>query len=184
MDDISIIEMYFARDEQAIEETDKKYGGLCFRLANNILSDTEDSRECVNDTYFAVWNRIPPEQPDQFRAYILKITRNLAMKKFRYILADKRSRDMTVSYSELEEILPGSGSDQNIEYAQLGQLLNEFLRKEKEDSRNVFIRKYFFFDSVKEISGQYGFSESRIKSMLYHSRIRLKNYLRKEGIEV
>ena len=184
MDDRSIIKMYFARDEKAIEETDKKYGKLCLHLANNILSDTEDSRECVNDTYFAVWNRIPPEQPDQFRAYILKITRNLAMKKFRYLLAGKRSRDMTVSYSELEEILPVSESDQNIEYAQLGQLLNDFLRKEKEDSRNVFIRKYFFFDSVKEISGQYGFSESRIKSMLYHSRIRLKNYLRKEGIEV
>ena len=184
MDDRSIIKMYFARDEKAIEETDKKYGKLCLNLANNILSDTEDSRECVNDTYFAVWNRIPPEQPDQFRAYILKITRNLAMKKFRYLLAGKRSRDMTVSYSELEEILPVSESDQNIEYAQLGQLLNDFLRKEKEDSRNVFIRKYFFFDSVKEISGQYGFSESRIKSMLYHSRIRLKNYLRKEGIEV
>lgn len=184
MDDRSIIKMYFARDEKAIEETDKKYGNLCLHLANNILSDIEDSRECVNDTYFAVWNRIPPEQPDQFRAYILKITRNLAMKKFRYLLAGKRSRDMTVSYSELEEILPVSESDQNIEYAQLGQLLNEFLRKEKEDSRNVFIRKYFFFDSVKEISRQYGFSESRIKSMLYHSRIRLKNYLRKEGIEV
>lgn len=184
LNDESIIKMYFARNEQAIEETDKKYGSLCFYLANNILSDTEDSQECLNDAYLAVWNSIPPEYPDQFRAYILKIVRNLAMKKFRYILADKRSRDVTVSYCELEEILPGSDRVQDFEYIELGHILSEFLRKEKEDSRNVFIRKYYFFDSIKDISAQYGFTESRIKSLLYHSRIRLKNYLRKEGIEI
>lgn len=92
MDDLMIIELYFARNEQAINETDIKYGKLCLNMANNILSDNEDSKECVNDTYLSVWNKIPPTRPDNFMAYICKIVRNLSLKKLDFNLAQKRTR--------------------------------------------------------------------------------------------
>lgn len=106
MDDLMIIELYFARDEQAIKETDIKYGKLCFSMANNILSNDEDSEECVNDTYLSVWNKIPPTRPSNFRAFICKIVRNLSIKKLEFNLRLKRTQNVTVSYAELEEVLP------------------------------------------------------------------------------
>jgi len=184
MDDVKIIDLYFARDEQAIKETDIKYGKLCFGLANNILRCREDSEECVNDTYFSVWNRVPPTRPGNFRAYLCKIVRNISLKKLDYSLAEKRSRDLTVSLSELEEILPDEHVPPEPEIEELGRLISAFLRREKEDARNVFIRKYYFFDTIEDIAARYGFSESKVKNLLYHSRNRLKKYLVKEGFDV
>ena len=183
MDDLMIIELYFARNEQAITETDRKYGKLCFCMANNFLSNNEDSEECVNDTYWGVWNRIPPTRPNNFRAFLCKIVRNLSMKKLEFNLALKRTRNVTVSFSELEEILPDTRTAPEWEYEDLGKIISAFLRAEKEDVRNVFIRKYYFFDSIGDIAGRYAFTESKVKSMLYHSRSRLREYLKKEGIE-
>ncbi len=184
MDDLMIIELYFARNEQAINETDIKYGKLCLNMANNILSDNEDSEECVNDTYLSVWNKIPPTRPDNFMAYICKIVRNLSLKKLDFNLAQKRTRKLTVSFSELEEILPDNHTAPENEYENLGKIISDFLRQEKEAPRNVFIRKYYFFDSVNDIAKRYSFTESKVKNMLYHSRNRLKKHLRKEGIRV
>ncbi len=184
MDDIKIIDLYFARNEQAIKETDIKYGKLCFGLANNILRCHEDSEECVNDTYFSVWNSVPPTRPNNFRAYLCKIVRNISLKKLNYLLAAKRSRDLTVSLSELEEIMPSEHIPSEPEGKELGKIISDFLRKEKEDARNVFIRKYYFFDTIEDIAARYEFSESKVKNMLYHSRNRLKKYLAKEGVEV
>ena len=177
MDDLMIIELYFARNEQAINETDIKYGKLCLNMANNILSDNEDSKECVNDTYLSVWNKIPPTRPDNFMAYICKIVRNLSLKKLDFNLAQKRTRKLTVSFSELEEILPDNHTAPENEYENLGKIISDFLRQEKETSRNVFIRKYYFFDSINDIAKRYSFTESKVKNMLYHSRNRLKKYL-------
>lgn len=184
MDDVMIIELYFARNEQAIHETDIKYGKLCFKVANNVLGNDEDSQECVNDTYLSVWNTIPPTRPDNFAAFICKIVRNLSLKKLDYNLAKKRNSNVPVSFSELEEILPDNRIDSDIEDEEIGKLISAFLRKEKADSRNVFIRKYYFFDSVSDIAGRYSFTESKVKNMLYHTRNKLREYLKKEGIEI
>ena len=178
-----IVELYFARNEQAISETHAKYGKLCFGLAHNILNNSEDSEECVNDTYLSVWNKIPPTRPNSFVAFICKIVRNLAMKKLDFNLALKRSQDITVSYSELEKILPDDSVVNKWEYDDLGRILSDFLWSEKEDARNVFIRRYYFFDSISDIARRYSFSESKVKNMLYHSRNRLKKVLKKEGIK-
>lgn len=184
MDDLMIIELYFARDDQAIKETDIKYGKLCFSIANNILFNDEDSEECVNDTYLSVWNKIPPTRPNNFRAFICKIVRNLSMKKLEFNHALKRTQNVTVSYTELEEILPDTHTAPEWEYESLGKIISDFLRHEKEDARNVFIRKYYFFDSISDIAERYSFTESKVKNMLYHSRNKLRECLKKEGIEV
>lgn len=184
MDDLTIIELYFARNEKAIVETDKKYGKLCFSVANNILFNDEDSEECVNDTFLSVWNKIPPTRPKSFMAYICQIVRFLSMKKLEYNRALKRSQNITVSYSDLEDILPSSYVSPECGFEDIAKLVSEFLRSENEDSRNVFIRKYYFFDSIGTIAARYSYTESKVKNMLYHSRIKLKKFLKKEGIDV
>lgn len=184
MQDLEIIELYFARNENAIKETDNKYGKLCFDVAVNILGNAEDSEECVSDTYLGAWNKIPPTRPSNFKAFICKITRNLSLKRLEYNLAQKRSTDVLVSFSELEEIIPDDRFRTDMKDEEIGQLISCFLRTETRDVRNVFIRRYWFFDSVADIAVRYSFSESKVKSMLYHSRNRLKKYLKKEGIEI
>lgn len=183
MEDAELIALYLARDEQAIRETEQKYGKLCFRLAHNVLGNNEDAEECVNDAYLGVWNRIPPTRPADFTAFLCKIVRNLSLKKLDFNLAEKRNRELTVSLSELEALLP-DGCAPEWECEDLGRLLSDFLRQETEDARRVFLRRYYFFDSVGEIARRYSFSESKVKSMLFHTRNRLRRYLRKEGIMV
>lgn len=184
MDDLQIIELYFARDEKAIKETDTKYGRLCFNLANNILSNNQDSEECVNDTYLSVWNKIPPTRPNNFMAFICKITRNLSLKKLEFKMALKRTPNVIVSFHELEEVLSDDHIPPNIGDEEIGKMLTAFLQNEKEDARNVFIRKYLYFDSIGDIAARYSFTESKVKKMLYRSRNRLRDYLRKEGVEI
>lgn len=184
MDDLQIIELYFERDETAIKETANKYGGLCFSVANNILSSREDSEECVNDTYLTVWDKIPPTRPNNFIAFICRIVRNLSLKKLEFIQAMKRAPDMVMSLSELEEVLPDNRINPNVGDEEIGKLINKFLRGEKETVRNVFIRKYWCFDSIEDIAKRYSFSESKVKSMLYHTRNKLRKHLEREGIKV
>lgn len=184
MDDLQIIELYFSRNETAIKETDKKYGRLCFNIAMKILSNGEDSEECVNDTYLGVWNKIPPTRPHNFRAFICKITRNLSLKRADYNHAMKRHSDLLVSFSELENVLPDYSIVSDIDNEGIGKAIGAFLLTEKEETRNVFVRKYFFFDSISEIAQRYSFSESKVKSMLQYTRERLKKYLEKEGIAI
>ena len=184
MDDESIIELFFARNEKAITETEHKYGRLCFHIAMNILGNTEDAEECVNDAYLGMWNRIPPARPDNLMAFLCQVTRYLSFKKLDYNKAKKRSPDILVSFAELENVLPDSHIRPAAENEEIADKISEFLRQEKEDARNVFIRKYWFFDSVRDIAARYAFSESKVKNMLYHSRSRLKKFLKKEGIDI
>ena len=184
MDDGSIIELYFARDEQAIKETQTKYGKLCHNIANNILNCEEDSQECVNDTLVGIWNAIPPERPNNFKAFVCKITRNLSLKRFEAMNRQKRSCSALVSLEELEDILPDENIAQGISDEHIGKAISNFLREEKESVRNVFIRKYYFFDSVSGISKRYGYTESKVKNMLYHTRNKLREYLIKEGFKI
>ena len=184
MEDHEIIKLYFSRDERAIKETDIKYGKLCRRIANNILKNDEDSEECLNDTYIGVWNAIPPAKPDRLMAFVCKIARNLALKRLESATRQKRSQAVLVSLSELEEILPDETIAADIGNEDIGKTISAFLRNEKPEIRNVFIRKYYFFDSISEIAELYGFTESKVKNMLYHTRKKLKEYLIKEGIEL
>ena len=184
MDDLSIIELYFARDEQAIKETDAKYGRLCHSIAYNILNNNEDSEECVNDTYIGVWNTIPPTRPNNFMAFICRITRNLSLKRIEAVARQKRSQATIVSLDELSEVLPDERIAVDTTDEDIGKAISDFLRNEKEDVRNVFIRKYYFFDSIGDIAKRYGFTESKVKNMLYQTRNKLKEYLIKEGVEI
>jgi RNA polymerase sigma-70 factor (ECF subfamily) len=184
MDDRQIVELFFARSEEAIRETDAKYGRLCYRIAQNILGRDADAEECVNDAYLCLWNAIPPQKPDDLAAYICKIVRNVSLKRLRFNSAMKRNIRAEVSLNELESILPDSMTGSEMDDRQLGKVISAFLWRESESSRNVFIRKYFFFDSVHEIAERYSYSESKVKSMLFHTRRRLQNYLLKEGYEL
>ena len=182
MEDYQIIELFFDRNELAVKETDAKYGRLCFSVANKILGNDEDSEECVNDTYLRAWNEIPPTRPNHFSAFLCKITRILALKKLEFSNAMKRASSLTVSMEELEGVLQDECIASNTEAAELGGLISDFLRHEKADARNVFLRKYLFFDSVNEIAERFGMNENTVKSSLFRTRNRLREYLRKEGV--
>lgn len=184
MEDKEIMELYFQRNEDAIRETDRKYRQLCFRIAVNILDSEEDSEECVNDTYLNVWNQIPPNRPGNFMAFLCKITKNLSLKRLDYNRAKKRACESVLPLEELEELLPDERIRPGAEKEEIGRLISEFLCREKADARNVFIRKYWFFDSNRDIVERYSFSEGKVRSMLYHTRCRLREYLRKEGIVI
>lgn len=184
MNDLNIIELYFARNEEAIKQTDIKYGRLCHSIAYNILNNNEDSEECVNDTYIGVWNAIPPTKPSNFMAFVCKITRNLSLKRLESMTRQKRSPSTLISLDELAEVLSDESISDGVSDENIGKLISDFLRKEKSESRNVFIRKYYFFDSISDIARRYGFTESKVKNMLHHSRTKLKKYLIKEGIEI
>ena len=184
MNDLSIIELYFARDEEAIKQTDMKYGKLCHRVAYNILNNNEDSEECVNDTYIGVWNAIPPTRPNNFMAFVCKITRNLSLKRLEAMSRQKRSQATIVSFDELAEVLSDESIADGVSDEDIGKLISAFLRNEKSEIRDVFIRKYFFFDSIGDIARRYDFTESKVKNMLHHTRTKLKDFLIKEGIEI
>lgn len=184
MDDLKIIELYFKRNEQAIKETDTKYGKLCRSIAYNILNNSEDSEECVNDTYVGIWNAIPPARPNNLMAFICKIARNLSLRRLEFMKREKRSADMLVSLEELEAVLPDEKCAVDMSDDDIGKLISSFLRSQKEESRNVFIRKYYFFDSITEIAKRYSFTESKVKNMLFYTRNKLKDYLIKEGVEI
>lgn len=184
MDDSTIIDLFWARSEQAITETDIKYGAMCINLAQNIVAFHQDAEECVNDTYLGLWNTIPPTRPNIFAAYIAKIVRNIAMKKATYNNAQKRSSNMTVSIHELEAYVATTGDPSNTVYAkELAASIEQFLRSIDYESRNIFLRRYWFFDSIADIANRFSISESKVKSQLFRTRNKLYAHLIKEGFQ-
>ncbi len=182
MEDSRILDLYFERSEDAIKETDSKYGRLCLRISRNILGDEHEAEECRNDTYLAVWNSIPPTRPENFTAFLARVARNLSLKRLEYKSAQKRAALSMLSLSELEEFLPDEHFRYEIEDESLGELISMFLYGEREDVRGVFVRRYFFCDDIKTIAKSYGFSESKVKSILFHLRSRLKKFLVEKGV--
>ena len=180
LDDETIISLFFERQESAIKETALKYGKLLFKLSNNILFSSEDSRECVNDTYLALWNSIPPNKPDPFIAYVCRIVRNISVKKLRYKNSLKRKGD-SVPIEELSGDLFTNNTAENIEAKALGEAINRFLYGLGETERAIFVKRYWFCDSVTEIAESTELSENSIYKKLSHTRGRLKDYLTKEG---
>lgn len=185
MEDSQIVELYWERKEEAIKETSLKYGRLCTNIAKNILSSYEDSEECVNDAYLVVWNAIPDKRPDRFSAFISRITRNLALKKYEYLSAAKRNPAAISSLEELEDCVSGTDSvESEVEKEHIESAIEQFLWRQKEEKRNIFIRRYWYFDSIESICRSTGFTQSKVKSILYELRQKLRRHLESEGVEV
>lgn len=184
MDDEEIIKLYFDRNETAISETEQKYGRLCMSVANKILDNAEDSEECVNDAYLKVWDSIPPNEPKSLKAFICKVTRNAALSRLRSEACQKRSAELTASLTELEEILPDDRVNSSVDSGEIGMIIDAFLRKQRPVVRKVFVLKYVYFYTQKEIAERYSFSEDKVNSMLSRTRKKLREYLIKEGVEV
>ena len=186
MQDSEIVDLYWQRNEAAIDETESKYGKYCFAIANGILHDCEDAKECVNDTYLGAWNAIPPHRPVVLSTFLGKITRRLSLKKLRSKSAEKRGGGVyALSLDELEECIPaGSGLAERIDAAALTDVMNAFLGSLPVHERRVFLRRYWFFDSVAEIAARYGFGESKVKMILKRTRDKLRICLKKEDIEI
>jgi RNA polymerase sigma factor, sigma-70 family len=183
MDDQRIVELFWQRNEAAITETQKKYGNYCRSIAGNILSRNEDVKEVVNDAYFGAWNAIPPHRPENLSTFLGKIVRRLAMKKLRYEAAQKRiSSEATASLDELESCIPSSlRTEAHLEHTELTESINCFLETLKPEERRVFLRRYWFCDSIQSICSRYHYSQSKVKSMLMRTRNKLAVWLRKEG---
>lgn len=182
MEDHEIIELYFKRNEKAIEETSNQYGKYCSKIAYNILGDYEDSKECVNDTFLGAWNAIPPQRPKSFKAFLGRIVRNIAMNKLDYHTAKKRSREFQIILEELDECIASNHDVEGcVDERQLTEALNRFLYSTDEESRTIFIRRYWYSESISDVAGFLRISESKVKSNLFRTRNRLKTYLRKEG---
>jgi len=186
MQDSQIVEMYWAREEAAIRETQTKYEPYLMKIAQNILSDFEDSRESVNDTYLAAWNSIPPHRPSVLSTYLGKITRRISIDIYRKRFRHKRlGSEYALSLSELGECIADTDSpEQEYELKRLTKAINEFLRKLPEEARNTFIGRYYFLDSVHEVAGYCGMSEAKAKSLLYRTRRSLKAFLTEEGFDI
>lgn len=183
MDDTSIIDLYWQRSEDAIKETNKRYGAYCHCIADNILHNKEDAEECVNDTWLNAWNSMPTKRPEKLKFYLAKITRNLSFNKWKAQTSKKRGGgEMTVVLQELEESLAG---DFNVEDAYLTKMLaksiNDFVQKLPERECNVFVRRYFFTEPIAVISKRYQLSENNVMVMLSRVRRKLKEQLRQEG---
>lgn len=185
MDDISIIGLYWERSENAIKETDIKYGKLCNQLANNILNNKYDSEECVNDSYLTVWNTIPDARPNNFSAFLCRIVKNLSFKRLEHLTAQKRKPEMLISIDELQECIPSSANIENsYDAAELGKLISSFLRKQNDTHRNIFLRRYWYYDSVKDIAADYQFKAEKVSNILFQMRKKLKKFLEKEGYNI
>lgn len=185
MDDLSIIELFWNRNEVAIVQTDKKYGKLCMHLSENILNNYSDAEECVNDSYLTVWNRIPDERPLHFSAFLCRIVKNLSLKKLEYNTAQKRNPELLTSFDELQGCLSRDADcDGRVDVSILAEEISNFLSEQKAQNRNIFIRRYWYFDSVKEIAEDLGMKEERVSTLLFRMRNKMKKYLEKGGYEI
>ena len=184
MDDRQIIELYNERSETAISETADKYGKYCYYIAYHILYNEQDSEECVNDTYLRAWEAIPPQYPNKLSAFLGRITRNLALNRYRYYMKEKRGYGQTsLVLDELQECVPATEStEQAIEEKLLVEVLNRFLHELPIEKRMMFLRRYWYLSSIKEIAEDYEISEGKVKMTLLRIRNKLKQTLEKEGI--
>ena len=184
MNDTNIIDLYWSRNEQAIEETDKSYGSFLLRFSQRILENRQDAEENVYDTYMRTWDSIPPQRPIYFRAFLTKICRCLALDRLDWHNAAKRNAELVSLTEEMAGCIPDRRIDDRIEGKELGRLLDAFLADLPKDSRLIFLRRYLYLDTVEEIALRYGFSQSKVKMQLKRTRTKLQTYLNQEGIRV
>ena len=181
MDDKSIVELFFERDEQALTETKEKYSRYLHRVAHNILQNQQDAEECVNDTYLKAWKSIPPERPRALGAFLTRITRNLALDRFRAKRRQKRDGEFTVMLSELGDCIPAPEERDATEL--LGHI-KDFLREQDETDRNIFVGRYFHAYEVQRMAEGYGLTPNAVSLRLYKTREKLRVYLQERGYSV
>lgn len=185
MDDHAIVELYHRREERAIDETDKKYGGLCRSIALRLLGVREDAEECVNDTWYAAWDKMPPERPQSLGAFLGRITRNLSVSRWRREKARKRYNGLEVLFSELEECVPGpGGAEEELERQELARVISGWLDRQDPADRRLFIRRYWYGDGVKELAAEAGERANTMAQRLSRLRKSLRGCLESEGVEL
>ena len=186
MDDTAILDLYWERSESAISETAKHYGSFCSAIAMNILQNKEDAEECVNDTYLKAWNAIPPQRPSVFSSFLGRITRNLSLDRYKARKTQKRSGDETaLLLSELDEcIRSGSNVEDEAESEAVAKMIDEFLSRIEKNDRLFFVRRYWYADSIAAIAARFAVGESKVKTSLFRTRNKLKNYLESEGVTI
>jgi len=186
MKDTEIVELYWSRDEAAIAATAESYGNYCYSIAYRILHRSEDAQECVNDTYWKAWLSIPPQRPKRLATYLGKITRNLSLDRLKRLNAQKRgSGQAEMALLELENCIPATTDlDQIADEIALAGSINQFLRAQSRTERNIFVGRYWHLYSISDLAQAYGMRESKIASLLFRMRQKLKHYLEKEGISV
>ena len=183
MEDTKIVELFWQRDQAAITQSNQKYGKYCYAIAYGILSSREDSEECVSDTWHNAWNAIPPEKPARLQAFFGRITRNLALDRYNYNHAQKRNTHLETVIDEYWECVP-NGEMPVEDTVALKQIINGFLASLDRKSRVIFLRRYYYICSVKDIAGAMGLTESYVSVSLHRTRNKFKEYLQKEGISV
>lgn len=183
MEDEKIIELYFARNELAVTETDRKYGGYCFTLANTILRSREDAEETVSDTYLKTWQAIPPRKPEVLKMFLAKITRNLSFSRWRTLSAEKRGGGaMELVLEELDACIPAPGKvDDSLNGKELAKAIRCFLSTCPAREQDIFLRRYFFVEETEEIAQRYGMKSGTVLRTLSRTREKLKTYLTREG---
>ena len=185
MNDDEIVRLYWERDESALRETEHKYQNYLMKIAVNILSNNEDGREAVNDTYLKAWNAMPPHKPNVLSLFLGRITRQLSIDRWRGRTREKRGgTEYALSLDELCDCSGGDTPDESYELKRLAKAISDYLRTLSEEKRNVFVWRYYFCEPIKEICERRGESENKIKSMLHRTRVGLKQYLEKEGFSV
>ena len=186
MEDETILDLYFAREERAIAETGKKYSGYCRAIAFNILRSHEDTEECVSDTWLHAWNAMPPQRPSILSSFLGRITRNLSFDRCRRQNAEKRGGgSLPLALDELSECVPAPGRvEQALEARELAEAIDRFLRTLPERECSIFLRRYWYVDSVQDIAARYALRENTAKSILFRTREKLRRYLAGEGIIV
>ena len=183
MEDKEIVDLFWLRKDQAIVETQMKYGKLCLQIAKNMIGNLQDAEEIVNETYLGVWNSIPPERPKHLKSFVCRIARNISIDRIRYYNADKRKNEGIVTLNEVEDILSGTDTPENIfDRKEIAAMISEYLRQEKEIKRNMFIKRYWYYESISEIAQEYGVSESKVKVTLHRIRQGLKKYLESKEV--
>ena len=185
MEDSQIIDLYWNRDQQAIEETADKYGGLLTRISQNILRSPRDAEECVNDTYLRAWEAIPPTRPSALRTWLGSIVRNLSLDRWKQRQAGKRGGGLEVLMEELEDCVPAvRGPEDALEDQALAQVLSAFLAALPREGRIMFLRRYWYGESLADIAAGLDCGEGKVKSALFRTRKALRAYLEKEGISL
>lgn len=183
MDDKSIVDLYFSRDQEAITQTDKKYGHYCYRIAYNILTNKEDAEESVSDTYVAAWRAIPPRRPSVLSTFLGKITRHIAIDRWRERNASKRGGgEVPLALEELQDCVAGMQNvEMDYERKEIIKAYVKFLDALPVTERRVFLCRYWYVDSVEAIADKFGFSQSKVKTMLHRTRAKLRKQLAEEG---
>ena len=186
MDDAKIVQLYWDRNEQAIPATANKYGNYCTSIAKNILGNHEDAEECVNDTYMNAWNSMPPHRPNILSTFLGKIVRNLSLNRYKHNTADKRGGGQaTVVLDEISNLVSGKDDvEQEIDRKELVKAIDSFLDRLPTDKRNIFVCRYWYFDSISDIANRFGMTENNVSVTLNRLRLKLHNYLLERGFEL